>query len=215
MPNPPLFQDRRQAGEELARAIAAALPPRPVIVYALPRGGLPVAEPVARYLRCPLDVVVAKKITEPQQPELAIGAVTADGHVLWVDQRPAWLSNPRLRRAALEEAQQKAQAQLAQLTADYPQRPATGVTAILVDDGIATGMTMAVAVQALREQQPTEIWIAAPVGPSGLIPSLNLWADRVVVLETPEPFWSVSRFYHKFPQVEMEEAIACLSQFNP
>lgn len=210
MPNPPLFQDRHQAGEELARVVVAAVPAQPVIVYALPRGGLPVAAPVARYLQCPLDVVVAKKITEPEQPELAIGAVTADGHVLWVKQKPTWILNPSLRRAALEQAQQKAQSQLAQLTANRSQLPANGAVAILVDDGIATGMTMAVAVQALREQQPAEIWIAVPVAPAGLIGSLNQWADRVIVLETPNPFWSVSRFYQDFPQVEMEEALACL-----
>jgi len=210
MPNPPLFQDRHQAGEELARAVVAAVPPQPVIVYALPRGGLPVAEPVARHLQCPLDVVVAKKITEPEQPELAVGAVTADGHVLWVKQKPAWILNPGLRRAALEQAQQKAQSQLAQLTANRSPLPAKGAVAILVDDGIATGMTMAVAVQALREQQPAEIWIAVPVAPVGLIGSLNQWADQVIVLETPDPFWSVSRFYQDFPQVEMEEALTCL-----
>jgi len=209
----PLFRDRHEAGERLAQAIVAQAPLLPV-VYALPRGGLPVAAPVARQLQCPLDILVAKKITEPEQPELAIGAVTADGHVLWVDQPGGKTPTSRLRRTALEQAQQQAQAQLDQLARNRPHLAATGATAIVIDDGIATGMTMAVAVQALREQQPAEIWIATPVAPLSLIRSLNHWADQVIILATPEPFLSVSRFYQEFPQVDIEEAVACLRQSN-
>lgn len=208
----PLFQDRHEAGEKLAQAIADQAPPLP-IVYALPRGGLPVAEPVARRLQCPLDIIVAKKITEPEQPELAIGAVTAGGHVLWVNPPPWKAHTTLLRYTAREKAQQLAQAQWAQLTG-RPHLAATGMTAIVIDDGIATGMTMAVAVQALREQRPAEIWIAAPVAPPSLIPSLHQWAEQVMILATPEPFLSVSRFYQQFPQVKIEEAAACLRQSN-
>jgi len=207
----PLFQDRHEAGEKLAQAIAAQAPSLP-IVYALPRGGLPVAEPVARRLQCPLDIIVAKKITEPEQPELAIGAVTAAGHVLWLNPLPRETHTSLLRYPAMEQAQQ-AQAQLAQL-AGRPHLAATGVTAIVIDDGIATGMTIAVAVQALREQQPAEIWIGAPVAPPSLLPSLHQWAEQVIILATPDPFLSVSRFYQQFPQVEIEEAAACLKQSN-
>lgn len=215
MSSPALFQDRCQAGEKLAQAIIARAPSRPTVVYALPRGGLPVAAPVARQLQCPLDVVVAKKITEPKQPELAVGAVTADGHVLWVKHKPTRLRNASpLWRTALEQAQQNAQIQFAQLTANRPQPDPTGVTAILVDDGLATGMTMAVATQALRERHPAEIWVCAPVAPRSLLRSLHQWADQVVILATPEPFWSVSRFYQAFPQVEMEEALACLRSLD-
>lgn len=211
MSSPPLFRNRQEAGEKLAQAVIAHKPTPPVIVYALPRGGLPVAEPIARRLNCPLDVLVAKKITEPGNPELAIGAVTVDGHVLWARHQSDRASNSELWRAALYQARQKAQAQLAQL-APNGSFVATGAIAILVDDGIATGMTMAVAAQALHDQSPAAVWICAPVAPSNLADRLHQWADRVIVLETPEPFWSVSRFYQEFPQVEIDEARTYLLQ---
>jgi predicted phosphoribosyltransferase len=210
MSDPPLFKDRQEAGEKLAQVIAAQAPRPPLIVYALPRGGLPVAEPIARRLRCPLDVIVAKKITEPQNPELAIGAVTADGHVLRARHRPAWMIGMDLWQAALAQAHQKAQFQKAQLIPSHPELKATGAIALLVDDGVATGMTMAVAVQALRQQTPREVWICAPVAPANVMEALHQWAEQVIVLANPEPFWSVGRFYQDFPQVPLEEARALL-----
>lgn len=218
----PLFGDRTDAGFQLAEAIKFTLTETanlagvstPVIVYALPRGGLPVAEPVARLLNCPLDIVVAKKIGHPKNPELAIGAVTADGNVLWDEQTPLRSQRSREGQAALTEALQKAQFQLAQLSPACPQVNPQGAIAILVDDGIATGMTMAVAAQALRAQKPAAVWLCAPLAPLPLLPWLQQWGDRLIVLETPEPFFSVSRFYAQFPQVEIESAIACLQRQN-
>lgn len=219
MLNSPPFSDRTDAGEQLAEAIKFNLTETanlagvstPVIVYALPRGGLPVAEPVARLLNCPLDIVVAKKIGHPKNPELAIGAVTADGNVLW-DQTPLRNQRSREGQAALTEALQKAQFQLAQLSPACPQVKPQGAIAILVDDGIATGMTMAVAAQALRAQNPAAVWLCAPVAPLALLPWLEQWGDRLIILEAPEYFLSVSRFYAQFPQVEIESAIACLQR---
>lgn len=213
----PLFDDRADAGEKLAEAIFSeiakfnqtAQEEAKPIVYGLPRGGLPIALPIARRLRCPLDVVVAKKITRPDNLELAIGAVTADGHVLWSKQKPR---NFRLQNTALEKAQQKAQAQLVDFSAARPTVDPKGALAILVDDGIATGMTMMAAAQALRLQQPAAVWICVPLAPPEVMISLQQEADRAIVLETPDPFFSVSNFYREFPQVETEIAIACLQQ---
>lgn len=218
----PLFFDRTDAGEQLAQAIHAIVTetaassevsPKP-IVYALPRGGLPVAAPVARTLGCPLDIVVAKKISHPKNPELAIGAVTADGNVLWSEQTPFRIQHQPQEEVAREEALNKAHSQLAQLAQDRPQVNPQGAIAIVVDDGIATGMTMAVAAQALRAQHPAAVWLCAPVAPLALLLWLRQWGDRIIVLETPQPFLSVSRFYAEFPQVETESAIAYLQQQN-
>jgi predicted phosphoribosyltransferase len=209
-----LFVDRTQAGEKLAQAVLSAaqgLENARFVVYALPRGGLPIAEPVARSLGCPLDVIVAKKITRPENPELAIGAVTADGHVLSLRPRSSGEQSEQWEQAR-QRAQKKAQQQLAQFV-DRPGVDPEGAIALIVDDGIATGMTMAVAVKALRTRNPAEIWICAPVAPIEMVSALQQGCDRLIVLATPDRFQSVSRFYQVFAQVEMEEALACLQRF--
>jgi putative phosphoribosyl transferase len=222
MSSAPLFSDRIDAGEQLAQTILchlqeltstgfAATP----IIYALPRGGIPVAVPVAQQLKCPLDIVVAKKIVLPQNPELAVGAVTSLGQVLWAKQRIfANQKNSKLLETAQRQAQDKAALQLAQLASGRPQVSPQGAIALLIDDGIATGMTIAAATLALKEQNPHQIWICAPVAPPSLLPWLARWSDKVIILQTPDPFWSVSRFYAEFPQVATEDALMTLHQYN-
>jgi predicted phosphoribosyltransferase len=144
MSSAPLFSDRADAGEQLAESLLiqinhlreAGISAAP-IVYALPRGGLPVAAPVARKLNCPLDIVVAKKITMPPNPELAIGAVTPEGHVLWLRQKRWGKRNDRLLQTAVYQAQEKAQAQLQQFSPGRPLVNPQGTLALLIDDGIA------------------------------------------------------------------------------
>lgn len=213
------FADRLDAGEQLAQAVVRAfaeLPTRnhyPVVVYALPRGGLAIAAPISQRLHCPLDVIVAKKITRPENPELAIGAVTSDGYTLWLP-RLQPRREPHLDDVALHQARAKAVDQYQHFAASRPAVSPTGAIALVVDDGVATGMTIAVAVQALRAQHPAQVWICVPVAPPEILPHLQHWADRVIVLATPSPFLSVSRFYREFNQVEMEEAIASLQAAN-
>lgn len=213
----PMFRDRTDAGEKLAEVIFSdfcqmnlttewVIKP---IVYALPRGGLPVAVPVARRLGCPLSVVVAKKITLPSNPELALGAVTANGCIIWSKQKPR---NLRVQHYIIQQAQQKAQNQLESLGAGKPKVSPQGKLVILVDDGIATGMTMLAALKSIKLQKPNAVWICVPVAPPELLESLAECCDRLIVLETPQPFLSVSRFYAEFTQVETESAFACLQQ---
>jgi predicted phosphoribosyltransferase len=219
MSNTPLFNDRTQAGERLAEVVQAILIKqaseskiKPVtIVYALPRGGLEVAAPVARVLDCPLTILVAKKISHPENPELAIGAVTACGSVIWEQptrayQRQDWRSHT----TALDTAVKQAKSLEAELSVACPQVNTEGAIAIIVDDGIATGMTIAAAAVAIRKRSPAEVWLCAPVAPLRLVPWLHQWGDRVIVLATPEPFASVSNFYQEFPQVETTEALTYL-----
>jgi len=221
MSSQPLFSDRTEAGEKLAKLIVDELAQlhstgitAPPIVYALPRGGIPIAVPIANALDCPINILVAKKITKPQNPELAIGAVTADGQVLWLKENPFRKFQQHLQQEVLHQAQEKAQAQLAEFSSSCPQVSAEGAIAILIDDGIATGMTMAAAAQSVRTQNPAEVWIATPVAPEDLIQWLHEWCDRAIVLETPNPFLSVSRFYTEFPQVETHVALDYLRQHN-
>ena len=222
MPSPlPPFRDRYDAGCQLAQpvlqkidALGLTHSPLQIVVYGLPRGGVVVAEPLAQVLQCPLDVVIAKKITLPDNPELAIGAVTADGLVMRARRQmffrqgdPQWID---ARNAALERAKD----QWHQLTPVLPHIHPKGHLAILADDGIATGMTMAVAARSLTAKHPAYVLICAPVAPQSVILRLRHWCNGIVVLETPASFFSVSRYYADFPQVEMEEAIACLQRHN-
>ena len=216
-----LFRDRPDAGMQLAKLVSlqkeqleSSLVDTPFIVYALPRGGIPVALPIAQQLGCPLDIIVAKKITTPDNPELAIGAVTSEGNLMWT--KPYLLRKISWRglKEAMEDAQKQAQQREAQL---FPYRPRVnpqGSIAIIVDDGIATGMTMAVAAQEFKDKQVKEVWICAPIAPPDLAPKLELWSDRVLLLATPYPFLSVSRFYQQFTQVSLEEVITILQHYN-
>lgn len=223
MSHTPLFADRTHAGEELARVIHDLLTQQTIdsgvkpvpIIYALPRGGVPVAVPIARLLDCPLTIIVAKKISHPQNPELAIGAVTTSGNVLWTDQklvRPK--HDARWREVALNKAINLAKSLEAQLIPACPQFNAEDATLILVDDGIATGMTIAVAATALKALSPAAVWLCTPVAPQKSLPWLEQWGDRTIVLETPEPFWSVSNFYAQFPQVDTLEVLVYLQQLK-
>jgi putative phosphoribosyl transferase len=220
MSHTPLFRNRIEAGKFLAQAIHETLTRIGTkgveflpIVCALPRGGLPVAAPIAGLLGCPLTIEVAKKITHPQNPELAIGAVTANENVLWVDQKSSHrFHNSSWQETALHTAIKQAKTLEAQLRPACPQVNIKGATVILVDDGIATGMTIAVAAAALKELSPAEIWLCTPIAPLNLLPTLHKWGDRVIALETPESFSSVSDFYDYFPQVGTQEAFVYLQQ---
>lgn len=211
------FHDRTEAGEKLGEKILLDLTEfypvltleQPIIVYALPRGGLPIALPIARLLKCPLDIVIAKKITRNDNPELALGAVTSQGDVLWGKYQPRQVFQQNSLR---QEAQIKAKNQLLNFLPFRPPVHLDHPLILLVDDGIATGMTIRVAVQALRQENPLAIWICTPVAPLEIIDTLKESCDHLIVLETPEPFYSVSRFYEKFEQVENDEAISCLQQ---
>ncbi|KAF3888836.1 MULTISPECIES: phosphoribosyltransferase [Nostocales] len=218
-----LFADRTQAGEKLAREIHNIVTQQTIdsgvkqrtIVYALPRGGIPVASPIASLLGCPLTVEVAKKISHPENPELAIGAVTASGNVLWQEQGIfRKIPSPQLKEAALNSAIEQAHFLQVRLESACPQVDPKGARLILVDDGIATGMTIAVAAKSLRALNPAEIWFCSPVAPLKLLPWLRLWGDRLIVLATPKNFLSVSHFYSKFPQVETQEALELLKIIN-
>lgn len=209
----PLFFDRIDAGNKLAKVVLAEISklttPFSPIVYALPRGGLPVALPLAKQLGCPLDIIIAKKITNPYNTELALGAITTDDCLLWSSNKPRHLLH---QKAAIFQAKIQAQKQLA----NFANRPSVVIPenplVILIDDGIATGATMAVAAKSLRMKNLAQLWVCSPVGPVESRDFFGEWVDRVIILETPEPFLSVGRFYQNFPQVETANALKCLQQ---
>ncbi len=205
-----LFIDRYHAGLQLAELIANAQPTNP-IVYGIPRGGVLVAAPIAHQLNCPLDVAIAKKIVLPAYPETAIGAVTTNGMGLEIGQR---YCTDREWSQAVQQAQSKASGLLHTFETFRPQINIAGATAILVDDGIATGATIGAIASVMKAMPYREIWVAAPVAPMRMPNAIAAYIDREILLMQPTVFVSVSSFYRHFPEVTTSEALSCFRLNN-
>lgn len=212
------FADRTDAGERLAgrfRELAAEAggedPLASAIVLGIPRGGVPVAAAVAASLGLALDVVVAHKLGAPFQPELAIGAAASDGTVVvepWA--REVVGEDEAYVEQAAESEVARARAHEAVLRRGRPPVDLRGHPVVIVDDGIATGATMHVAVLAARAAGATRVVVAAPVGAPDSVATLRSVADDVVVVATPDPFYAVGEFYVRFDQIDDDEAAALL-----
>jgi putative phosphoribosyl transferase len=205
-----LFKNRTEAGQALAAALEEFKGAKKTVVLGLPRGGVVVASVVAKALGLPLDVLIPRKIGAPDNPELAIGAIAGDGLVL--DQGIISALNVSEDYIRKEVARQKQEAERraklfrkGKLSPDW-----TGWTALLVDDGIATGSTMRASIAALKKMHAAKIVVAVPVGPPDTIEDLKRNVDLVVCLYTPSSFMAVGQFYDRFPQTSDEEVIEIL-----
>jgi putative phosphoribosyl transferase len=200
------FADRTAAGQALARALARYAGRDDVLVLALPRGGVPVAGEVAAALGAPLDVLIVRKLGVPWQEELAMGAVASGGaRVLNEDVIAGGGIRPEQIEQATREQRREIERREQAYRGDRPHPEAKGKQVILVDDGIATGATMRVAVQALRGLGAAAIVVAIPVAPPDTVALLRGEADEVVCLAMPEPFYAVGSWYADFRQVSDEE----------
>jgi putative phosphoribosyl transferase len=209
-----MFLDRSDAGRRLADRLLTFKRKHPVVL-ALPRGGVPVGFEIARALDAPLDLVLVRKIGAPYQEELAIGAI-ADG------ERPDLVTDPMLiasldvtseyleqaKAAALEEIERRRRVWLG----DRASVEVNGRTAIIVDDGIATGATMKVALRVTRRRKPARLVLAVPVAPPDTFEELRGEADETICLDTPAEFFAVGQFYRRFPQLRDEEVTTLLDQ---
>jgi putative phosphoribosyl transferase len=210
------FADRASAGRILAGALVRRAPARPV-VYALPRGGVPVAAEVARALDAPLDLILARKIGTPQNRELALGAaVDGDKPEIVINREIAHaleISEAEIRRLAAPEFREIERRRAAYLGASPP-IAARGRTAILVDDGIATGASMEAAIHALRRREPQKLILAVPVAPPDSLERLGSLVDEVVCLAAPADFYGVGQFYQEFHQLDDAEVVALMAEFK-
>ena len=206
-----LFRDRREAGQRLARRVAS-LGVKDPVVLGLPRGGVPVAAEVARQLQAPLDVILVRKLGVPYQPELALGAV-GEGGVGVLNEEVLRASGVGMRDVAAVEARERAEIErrAQQLRGVLPRVTLEGRTAIIVDDGIATGSTVRAALRVARAHGAARVIVAVPVAPADTARVLEEDADAVVVLETPADFWGVGQWYEDFSQVSDDEVRAELA----
>lgn len=207
------FADRIDAGRRLAEALADYEGRADVVVYGLPRGGVPVAAEVASALGAPLDVLVVRKLGVPGQPELAMGAV-ASGGVRVLNQevlRQLRVKEEQLERIT-EEQRREVREREQRFRGDAEAPEIEGKTALVIDDGIATGSTMRASVEALRELGPDKIVVAVPVASYSACEDMEEVADEVICLETPSPFRAVGAWYEKFDQTSDAEVKQLLEQ---
>lgn len=207
------YLNRVQAGKLLGQRLKLSSIGEHPIVLALPRGGVPVGLEVAKELGADLDVLIVRKLGLPEQPEVAMGAISADGGVYINDQiiRASSISLDQLRKVLDAEARELARRE--DLYRGQRPRPnLAGRTVIVVDDGIATGASMKAAVQALRANKPKRIVLAVPVAPARTALAFDDLVDEFVCPLNPPWFDAVGEFYEEFEQVEDEEVIAILRQ---
>lgn len=199
------YEDRKDAGQKLADKLSVYRN-EDVVVLALPRGGVVLGAEVARSLWAPLGLVLVKKITHPSNPEFAVGAV-AEG------EKPIYhiSDSERLDHEWLEEAENRAYEQIKlrremYFNEEHSPPSVKGKTVIIVDDGIATGLTMEAAVQAVRKKEPKKIIVAVPVASADSVAELEEMADEVIVLDDPNNFMgAVGAHYKRFPRVDDNE----------
>jgi len=203
-----MFKDRFDAGEKLAQALLEYKGRKDTIILAIPRGALQIGKILHERLGLPLDIIITKKIPHPMNDEFAIGAIGSDGKY--------FLNNPPSIEVPMAYVERKIREISDSIAERYRRYGSSipnlaGKTVIIVDDGVATGSTMKIAVRIVKRQKAGKVVVAVPVGAPGSIAMLKKEADEMVCLETPWPFFAIGQFYESFPQVEDEEAIAILS----
>ena len=208
-----LYADRAEAGRALASALREYAARPDVVVLALPRGGVPVAYRVAETLEAPLDVFLVRKLGFPGSEEFAMGAIASGGVRVLND---SVIDRYGVPETVVETVARREERELSRrekfYRGDLPPLDLSGKTAIVVDDGLATGFSMRAAVKALRSLGPRRIVVAVPVGPRETVAELRLLADEVVCPATPEPFLAVGRFYESFDQTSDREVVDFLAR---
>lgn len=211
----PIYDDRRDAGRQLATALSNYADRDDVVVLALPRGGVPVAMEVARALHAPLDAFLVRKLGVPGREELAMGAIASGGLQVVNEDVVRVLGIPA---AIMDQVAARERSELDRRERTYrdgnPPADITGKVVIIVDDGLATGTTMRAAVLALRQRSPSRIVVAVPVGARETCTAIGQLADEVVCPQMPEQFSAVGLWYADFSQTSDEEVRSLLAEAN-
>jgi predicted phosphoribosyltransferase len=209
-----LFKDRVDAGKQLAEKLKDHVGPDG-IVLAIPRGGVIVGAEIARRLGLGLDLIVPRKIGSPQNPEVAIGAVTQDGSVL-LNRRlidMIGISEPELQELISREIRE-IDRRLSVYRAGEAPVDYAGRQIVVVDDGVATGHTMFASLRSARKMQPKELILAIPVAPGETLEALKKEVDYTVCLFAPDDFYAVGQFYERFDQISDEEVVKIMKELK-
>lgn len=211
-----MFRDREDAAQRLAKRLKRRAFRDP-LVLAIPRGGVVTGAVLARELDADLDIVLSRKLRAPNQPELALGAISETGEVYLSPQvkeaAPDWLDEWLGEECAHQRAEITRRQKLFRTV--RPTAPIAGRSVIVTDDGIATGSTMIAALKVVRAQKPHELIVAVPVASPTRLEEVRHWCDEIVCLLTTEDFWAIGQFYENFEQVEDDQVVAMLRTFAP
>jgi predicted phosphoribosyltransferase len=209
-----MFQDRRDAGQQLAEQLAKFAGSQPVLL-AIPRGGVEIAAEVAVKLKAKIDLVFPRKIGSPGNPELAVGAVAASGQVIVNKQLQAqlgisdkdidYLADKELREIERRRKLYLGERQVISLK---------GKTAIIIDDGLATGYTAKAAVLATKARQPQSVVLAVPVAPVETVESMKSEVDELICLSMVKEFYAIGQFYYNFSQVSDSQVISIIEKYG-
>lgn len=210
-----MFRDRLEAGRRLGDHLHALLAGETeILVLGIPRGGVIVGRPVADRLGARLDAIVPRKIGAPGEPELAVGALAMAGQeeILVLDHR--LVRQLAVSDAYLEEETARQRREIERRVAAYSagREPVAGRTAVIVDDGIATGLTARAAALSIARLHPKQLLVAVPVAPGETVRAFSRLGLRLEPLETPSPFMAVGQFYRDFRQVEDDEVLVALGR---
>jgi putative phosphoribosyl transferase len=206
-----MFNDRTDAGIQLASRLKEYKDKEGVIVLALPRGGVVTGYEISQHLNAPLDIVIVRKVGFPGQPELGIGAVSETGSIVLNDYI---ISGYGVSKEYIEREVSRQKEEIARRVKLYRKGKwlsgLKGKTIILVDDGVATGATMKTAITTLKEEKLNKIVVALPVAPSSVAEEIETMVDEFICIKTPFDFMAVGSYYNNFTQVSDEEVVELL-----
>jgi len=208
-----MFSDRADAGKQLAIQLEKYRNSKDALLYALPRGGVVVAHEVAKALGLPLDVLIVRKVGHPSSPEYAIGAYAETGDILWNEEEKQLLDE-KIINGIVDQAQDEAEERIRLYRQGKKLPSFKNKTIIIVDDGIATGLTMRGAIQAAKKNNAQKIIVAVPHGARDSLKKIREEADEVICLTEPYWYYAVGQFYESFPQTTHEEVIQILKTYG-
>jgi predicted phosphoribosyltransferase len=208
-----MFKDRSDAGKKLADKLVNYKNTQ-TIVYALPRGGVVVGYEIAKKLNLPLDIIITRKIGHQSNPEYAICAIAEDGHKV-CNQNEEQSADPKWLSERFKEEQKEASLRRKIYLKNRPMLSPKNKTAIIVDDGIATGLTIMLAIREIKHENPSKIIVAVPIAPADAVNKIKKEVDEVIAIEIDKDYLgAVGEYYEDFFQIEDDEVIKIMSKYN-